>query len=460
MNLSRRATRALAVAALCGTALFLGNSLVRAEGWRNDIQFAECEADGAGASVEEGSCPSQECDACNSCRPSYCSEMMQQLTCCMKEMQSCGVTYEFAGTQFYQGVASGGADQEFDYGGKVDQFVILDSGKLGLWQGLTTTIHAETRFGEDVNFDAVGFAPVNVAMLYPKFNEDSTAITGFTFAQALDENVALTFGKFNALDLFYMLYPQTGRGINTFMNASTVIPLGVARLFPLSFMGAGALTMDNQKRVEGGVLVYDTQNSATTSGFDNLFDNGANILGFWRFFTDVNGMSGSHFFGGSWSTGQFASTDPADFVIIPGQGLVVPREGGAYTLIYIYDQTLWADCSNKNRNVELLSGWALSDQDTSPIHWSANVLIQAQGLSRCRPQDAVGVGYFHTALSSNLERIEAPTFRLGDVDGVELYYNAAIAKIFHLTTDFQVIEPADKSNDTAIVVGMRGTVAF
>ena len=70
------------------------------------------------------------------------------------------------------------------------------------------------------------------------------------------------------------------------------------------------------------------------------------------------------------------------------------------------------------------------------------------------------MGYFHTGLSSNLERIEAPTFRLGDVDGVELYYNAAIAKCFHLTADLQVIEPADQSNDTAIVAGLRGVIAL
>ena len=102
--------------------------------------------------------------------------------------------------------------------------------------------------------------------------------------------------------------------------------------------------MDDQKRVEGGVLVYDTQNVTTTSGFDDMFNNGANIFGFWRFFTDVNGLPGSHFFGGSWSTGDFTSFDPDGFVFIPGQGLVAPKVGGAFTLIYIYEQTLWADC--------------------------------------------------------------------------------------------------------------------
>ena len=289
------------------------------------------------------------------------------------------MTYEVAGTQFYQGVASGGGEQDFDYGGKVDQFVILDSGKLGLWQGMTMNMHAETRFGEDVNLDAVGFAPVNVAMLYPKSNEDSTAITGLLFTQALDQNTLVTFGKINALDLFYELYPQTGRGINGFMNASMVIPLAVARVFPLSFMGAGASLIDDQKRPYASVLVYDTHNVPTTSGFEDLGDNGCNIMGYYRYYYDVNGLPGSHFFAGSWSTGDFTSFDPEGFVFIPGQGLVAPRVGGAFALFYIYEQTLWADSCNKKRNVGLLEPVGTHRSGNEP-----RALVRKRGTARHR----------------------------------------------------------------------------
>jgi porin len=324
---------------------------------------------------------------------------------------------------------------------------------------MTTTMHAETRFGEDVNFKAVGFAPVNVAMLYPKFNEHGTAITGLTFAQALDDNVQATFGKFNALDLFYSLYPQTGRGINGFMNASMVIPISVARVAPLSFMGAGALKYHGTLP-QSGVLVFDTNNSATTSGFDDLFDNGANILGFWRFFTDVNGLPGSHLFGGIWSTGEFVAFDPAGFVIVPDDGLVsVPREG-AYTLLYIFEQTLWMDCCHKNRNISVLSMWGLADEQTSPFGWSGNVGIQAQGFNCRRPHDSMGVGYFYTGLSDDFRNLLSPVRNLHDVNGVELYYNAAVARCFQLTADLQIIEPADVNNDTAVVFGLRGTAGL
>ena len=51
-------------------------------------------------------------------------------------------------------------------------------------------------------------------------------------------------------------------------------------------------------------------------------------------------------------------------------------------------------------------------------------------------------------------------FDLHDIDGVELYYNMAVMKGFQLTSDLQVIDPADQRDDTALVFGLRGTLGF
>ncbi len=450
--------------AICLTIPLVAVPRTLGDEWPADVQFASSESNAPIDSDCPCDCPPQ-CCAPTSCDYGYCfscplsDELSRRLAPVMKSMQQQGITYAPGLTQFYQGVASGGAEQEFDYGGKVDQFLILDSCKLGLWDGMTMTMHVESRFGEDVNFDAVSLAPVNVNMLYPKFDEHDTAITGLVFAQSLDDNVQATFGKFNALDLFYSLYPETGRGINGFMNASMVIPVAVARVVPLSFMGAGAMKYED-KKPQSGVLVYDTQNCATTSGFDDMFDNGANILGFWRYFTDFGGLPGSQGFVGIWSTGDFVAFDPTGFVIVPGQGVVANRQGGAFSLVYILEQSLWMDCCNKTRNVTLLSQWGLADPDTSPIGWSANVGIQAQGFNSSRPHDSMGVGYFHTGISDDLRNQLSPVFDLHDIDGVELYYNMAVMKGFQVTSDLQVIDPADRRDDTAVVFGLRGTIGF
>lgn len=41
-----------------------------------------------------------------------------------------------------------------------------------------------------------------------------------------------------------------------------------------------------------------------------------------------------------------------------------------------------------------------------------------------------------------------------------IYYNAHITPWFQLTTDLQVIEPANASNDEAVVFGLRGKIVF
>jgi porin len=170
-------------------------------------------------------------------------------------------------------------------------------------------------------------------------------------------------------------------------------------------------------------------------------------------------LPGSHGFAGIWATGEYATFDPLSFVILPGEGIVVDRDTGAWTLLYIFEQTLWADRCNENRNISIFSAWGLADERTSPFDWSCNVAIQATGFNRNRPQDSIGIGYFHTGVGVTFERDLAP-FNLDDIDGVELYYTAAVAKCFSLTADLQVIEPAEQAFDTAVVFGLRGVLGL
>src|SRR5947209_7286054 len=62
-----------------------------------------------------------------------------------------GVDVDVNLTQFYQGVAAGGTSRGFEYGGKVDYYLNVDGVKAGLWQGFRVVVHAETRYGTDIN---------------------------------------------------------------------------------------------------------------------------------------------------------------------------------------------------------------------------------------------------------------------------------------------------------------------
>jgi len=369
-----------------------------------------------------------------------------------------GIGYQAYFTQFYQGVATGGQEQKFGYGGKVDQFLTLESSRLGLWEGTIVSLHAETRYGQASNFDAVGLAPVNANMLYPA-SEPVTSITGLTISQMLSEEWMVSVGTFNQLDLFAQLYPQTGRGIDGFMNMSALAPLSLSRPLNLSMLGAG-ITKLNAGRVQGALSVFNTANAATNSSFNQLFENGAVILGYYRIFTNFGDLPGSHALLGVYSSGTYTSVDPTTWVILPPLGVVPGQETGTWSLTYFYEKKLWIDPHDSRRNLDLLTSWGISDGNPSPISWAGNVAVQGTGLNRSRPQDAVGVSYFHTSLSSDFRQLASPVLTLRDVNGVELYYNAAVTPWFHLTPDLQIVTPADRSLNTAIVVGLRGKITL
>jgi porin len=427
----------------------------------------ETESVWAGCECQSPSCTSQPRCTSQSCSTSQpccnCLHCRQHLLGDWLGLRPClaghGIIADLQLTQFYQGVTSGGVNHADAYGGKLDyQFTFLGE-QLGLWKGFTTILHAETRFGDDVNVDAGSLAFPNINMLYPLPGQHDTAITGLLFMQALSEKYALAAGKINTLDLWNMLYPNSGRGIDGFMNLSLVATPTLLRTTNLAMNGAGLLVMEGPQ-IQGGLLVYDTTNSSTTVGLSNLFDQGAVILGYWRFPTLYGGLPGSHGFLGNWSSRTYTSTDPLSWTIIPGQGLSAPQVTGSWALAYIYDQVFWADCCDEERNLRLFSQWALADGDPSPYRWSFNVAVQGQGLVPRRPSDTMGVGYFYDELSTDFKNLvnTLPAVDIENVQGVELYYNAAITPWFHLTGDLQVIDNQNVADDTAVILGVRANI--
>lgn len=370
-----------------------------------------------------------------------------------------GILMDLQLTQFYQGVSSGGRNRNFAYGGKADYMFTFQGAKLGLNEGFSAILHAESRFGDDINTDAGLLSFANSNMLYPKSGENVTAITGLMLMQSLSENFALTAGKFNLLDLWNMIYPNTGRGIDGFMNLSMIAPIPIVRTTNLSINGAGALGL-HEGQIQSALLVYDTNNSSTTAGLDDLFNDGAVILGYGRIFTELGGKPGSHAILGNWSSRSYTSVDASSWTVIPGQGVSAGTKSGSWTVSYILDQVLWADCGDENRNLRLMSQWMIADGNPNFYRWSSNVALQGNGLIPCRKQDSLGVGYFYNELSSDFKQLVNPIVGLRNVQGVELYYNAALTPWFHLTADLQVLEDANAADKTSVLPGLRANVRF
>ena len=74
-----------------------------------------------------------------------------------------------------------------------------------------------------------------------------------------------------------------------------------------------------------------------------------------------------------------------------------------------------------------------------------------------REDNTIGIGYYQLGVS-HLPILTLHGFNAED--GVELYYNAALTPWFHLTPDIQILDPAQRNNPTALLVGIRGRRSF
>ncbi len=83
-------------------------------------------------------------------------------------------------TQFYQGLVAGSGNHGFEYGAKADLLFNADLAALGLWKGLSLTVHAEYNFGSSVNRSGGVIIPVNTALRFPGTNDFDFSSVFFT----------------------------------------------------------------------------------------------------------------------------------------------------------------------------------------------------------------------------------------------------------------------------------------
>jgi porin len=374
-----------------------------------------------------------------------------------------GITLDVNFTQFYQGVTDGGADRAFEYGGKLDYYVNLDGGKASLWPGFSVTTHIETRYGNDINAIDGMFSFGNFNMAFPKAGQDVTGITALKLSQSLFDHVLLLGGKINTLDDFRLNF--TGEsGLERFMNSAMGANIINGRTIPYSTYGAG-FAVFAERGPEFTFLVRDPDNHPTTADLDRLFAKGALLTGSLRLPVTPFGLPGMQVFGANWSSRHYTALEPSDWENIPGHGLPAPEESGSWALWYNVDQTLWTNSANTNQWLGIFAMSGLSDGNPNPVRWNVTAGLGAGGLVPGRDRDTCGVGYFHIGLSEDVkDLLNAPASPAGlaqrDEQGVELYYNVALARWCHLTADLQVVQGSTKNLGTTVLVGTRLKIDF
>ena len=101
-----------------------------------------------------------------------------------EQLRDNGLTFDISTTAYYQGVASGGLQETFEFGGRNDYLLNVDGQKAGLWQGFSINLHGETVYGDSVNLATGAVVPVNIGRAHPVFFGDETALTAVKFTQA------------------------------------------------------------------------------------------------------------------------------------------------------------------------------------------------------------------------------------------------------------------------------------
>lgn len=102
----------------------------------------------------------------------------------------------------------------------------------------------------------------------------------------------------------------------------------------------------------------------------------------------------------------------------------------------------------------------ISDGEPNPIQWSAILSVAGSSPIPGRKLDTFGVAYYYLGFSDDFKDVARAITPVRDEHGLELFYDVALTPSYHLSADVQVITPAQESEDTSLVFGVRLKIDF
>jgi porin len=364
-----------------------------------------------------------------------------------------GIKFEGSLTQFYQGVASGGIEQKFRYGGHGDYDIDLDFGRICGLDGFTLELGSEHRFAETVNLATGSVVPVALQPNLPDPATNDLALTKVRFALELHDGFEIFCGKIDTLEEDSNAFADGNGGERFFNSAFNYYPVAT-RTVPFSTLGAGVNVIRDGERVFT-LAVLDTKDTATTIGISELFDEGAVIFSQLRLPVTILGHLGHQAIGGSWSSASYASLAQdgrIDFPDIP-----IATKNGSWALFWSADQYLWQDPCDDTRGWGLFGRAGISDGNPNPIEWTLSFGVGGDSPLLGREEDRFGIGWYYVGISDQFIQLANV---VDDGQGIELFYDIAMSQTFRFALNFQVVDPTITGVDTAVVPGIRGRIEF
>jgi porin len=385
-----------------------------------------------------------------------------------------GITFDIDLTQIGQSVISGGKNQGWEYTGRGNLKMKIDTQKMGLWPGGFFSCEVEGNFNKPVNLDTGGIMPVNANQLFPTPGKRELNIPEVKFTQFLSHYFGMTLGKLDTTSGDPNEFAH-GKGDKQFFNLAFNINPVLLLTVPNSTLGAGLIILPTKdpKAAVITLLAIDSNGKANRSGFDTAFEGNNTYVIEGHLRTDFFGMTGHQLLGVTYSGKDFSSLDQSlRFIIENGN---IEKEDDSWSVFYNFDQYLYEP--KKGEGIGIFGRFGASDGDANPIHYFYSIGVGGKGVIPGRTLDEFGVGYYYIDVSNPQftgPLAERDFFR--DEYGIEAYYNIAITPWMKLTPDIQVIRPAQKDVlkidneqlldskkkevDTATVVGLRLQVVF
>jgi porin len=375
-----------------------------------------------------------------------------------------GVTLDVDWCQIYQEIVDGGVEEKGEASANLDYRLNLDLMRMGLVPGALVTARGQSRFGDTVNGISGLLLPVNTYGDYPVGEGDiAIALTELNWTQFLSEKLAMFLGKITTMSTANEF--SGGEGRSQFMNFQLSFSASVAQLAPYSTLAVGGVWMPSPKWTVTSILM-NYQDSSTTTGFEDIGE-GTTWANMADYLFSLNELPG----GGTFSVYYSFGTDfdrigglnvnPATEEVTlstASDAWAVNWSGWQYVLVE--DGSDPVDPGNGRQDLQGLGVFAqvgLADEDTNPITWSLSGGLSGRGSIPTRDDDTWGVGYFHNDLQDLDNGLVAFA---GSVNGLEVYYDIALAGSASLTLDAQWTTSALPSVEDATLLAARLNVGF
>jgi porin len=385
-----------------------------------------------------------------------------------------GITFDINLTQIGQSVISGGKNIGWEYTGRGNLTMNINTQKLGLWSGGFFSVEVEGNYNKPINLDSGAIMPVNTNQLFPTTGAQELNVPQVKFTQFLSHYFGATLGKFDTTSGDANEFAH-GKGDKQFFNLAFNINPVLLLTVPSSTLGAGVIILPTKdpKSAVISLLVVDSNGRANTSGFDTAFEGNNTYVIEGHLGTDFFGMTGHQLVGATYSGKDFSSLDQSLRIIVENGS--IKKEDDSWAFFYNFDQYVYEP--NKGQGVGIFGRFGASDGDANPIHYFYSIGVGGKGVIPGRTLDEFGVGYYYIDVSNpQFTGLLAERDFFRDEYGIEAYYNIALTPWMKLTPDIQVIRPAQKDRlhidseqlldstkkdvHTATVVGLRLQVIF